>query len=255
MAVPVAVDGRPTRDLVDRAREATAGRDGNERKHRSRQWELKNLMRCSCGQKMILNTSRAGGREPYFYYRCKREAAYGRDACSQRSIRVERVEPPVWDFVSGMLADPGRLRRGLAKMLEETTSNAATSDLEREAREIQAKLEEMARLRRAYQDQQASGLMTLDELRARIAEIGGSRAVAEARLAALRRSLRRAGDQEEDGEAVLAVLAKQVPEGLTALTGEERNALYRMLRLEVVPDTAGLRVTGVLLAPEIYPCG
>ena len=79
--------------------------------------------------------------------------------------------------------------------------------------------------------------------------------MAEARLDALRRSLRRAGDQEEDGEAVLAVLAKQVPERLSALTGEERNALYRTLRLEVVPDTAGLRVTGVLLAPEIHSWG
>lgn len=116
--IAVPVPERIPRDLVDRARSMITSRTGNERKHRTREWELKNLMRCSCGQNMILNTSRAGGREPYYYYRCKREAAYGRDACSQRSVRIEMVEPLVWAFISGVLKDPKKIRAGLEALIE-----------------------------------------------------------------------------------------------------------------------------------------
>ena len=47
------------RDLVDRARFMVSSRKGNERKHRSREWELKNLVRCSCGQNMSAHTAHA----------------------------------------------------------------------------------------------------------------------------------------------------------------------------------------------------
>ena len=62
VAVPVPASERLPRELVDRAREAVTSRAGNERKHRTREWELKNLVRCRCGQLMILNTSRYKGR-------------------------------------------------------------------------------------------------------------------------------------------------------------------------------------------------
>ena len=44
------------------------------------------------------------------------------------------------------------------------------------------KLEECDRLRRAYQQQQAAGLMTLEELGAMLKELGSTRKVAEAEL-------------------------------------------------------------------------
>ena len=47
------------RDLVDRARFMVSSRKGNERKHRSREWELKNLVRCSRGQNMSAHTAHA----------------------------------------------------------------------------------------------------------------------------------------------------------------------------------------------------
>ena len=97
--------------------------------------------------------------------------------------------------------------------------------------------------------------MTLGKLRACIAEAERTRAAAEARLAALRRSRERADRLEEESDAVLADLAELIPEDLAGLTGDERNALYRMLRLEVTPGEEELEVTGVLLAPETHSCG
>ena len=40
--------------------------------------------------------------------------------------------------------------------------------------------------------------------------------------------------------------AGMVPEALEDLTGEERNKIYRMLRLEVTPTPEGYGVTGAL---------
>ena len=54
---------------------------------------------------------------------------------------------------------------------------------------------------------------------------------------------------------MLADLAERIPEDLAGLTGDERNALYRMLRLEVTPGEEELKITGVLLAPETHSCG
>src|SRR5215211_7746265 len=90
--IAVPVPAYLPRKLVDQARLMIESRTGLERKHRARQWELKGVLRCSCGQNMITNTSRNKNGN-YHYYRCKREAAYGRDTCSQRTIRIERVEP------------------------------------------------------------------------------------------------------------------------------------------------------------------
>ncbi len=160
----------------------------------------------------------------------------------------------MWEFVYSMLTDPSRLRLGLERVGEEARGELSL-DPEREIRRLKEDISEAARLRRAYQDQQAAGLMTLGELRACIAEAEGTRAAAEARLAALRRSRERADRLEEESDAVLTDLAERIPEDLAGLTGDERNALYRMLRLEVTPGEEELEVTGVLLTPETHSCG
>ncbi len=142
VAVPVPASERLFRELVDRAREAVTSRAGNERKHRTREWELKNLVRCRCGQLMILNTSRYKGRGLY-YYRCRRSSGYGPESCPQTLIRAERIEAPVWEFVYSMLTDPARLRRGLERVSEEARGELSL-DPEREIRRLKEDISEAA---------------------------------------------------------------------------------------------------------------
>ena len=52
----------------------------------------------------------------------------------------------------------------------------------------------------------------------------------------------------EDSDALLEAMAETVPDALGSLTGEERNKVYRMLRLEVTPTPEGYSVTGALRA-------
>ena len=44
---------------------------------------------------------------------------------------------------------------------------------------------------------------------------------------------------EKDRDGLLEHLARLVPDGLDGLTGEVRNRVYRMLRLQVVPTSEG----------------
>jgi hypothetical protein len=49
---------------------------------------------------------------------------------------------------------------------------------------------------------------------------------------------------EKDREALLKSMAEIVPEALEDLTPQERNKIYRMLRLEVAPFAEGYEVSG-----------
>ena len=48
------------------------------------------------------------------YYRCGRRYRLGTHACLQgKNFRAEEAEAVVWSFVSRVLKDPERLRRGI----------------------------------------------------------------------------------------------------------------------------------------------
>ena len=121
--------------------------------------------------------------------------------------------------------------------------------VQRPAEELAAwaeKLEECDRLRSAYQDQQAAELMTLEELGSKLASLEETRKLARAELAAVRAREARVEEREKDRDALLESWAGAVPEALGGLTGQEKNKLYRMLRLEVTPTAEGFDVTGAL---------
>jgi hypothetical protein len=251
--IAVPVPAYLPRKLVDQARLMIESRTGLERKHQARQWELKGVLRCSCGQNMITNTSRYKGKT-YHYYRCKRASAYGPDACPQRMIRIEQVEPLLRDFVFGVLSDPDTIQRGLDALIQRETEEVR-DDPEQVVTTLEERLSQNTHLRRAYQDQQAEGLMTLEELAARLEELEDTRKVLEAELASLERSQQKAKELENDRNAVVASLAASIPDTLDNLTGEEINTVYRKLRLRLVPSEEGYDATGVLCTLEPTPQG
>src|SRR5215213_6547342 len=249
--IAVPVPAYLPRKLVDQARLMIKSRTGLERKHQARQWELKGVLRCSCGQNMITNTSHHKG-EAYHYYRCKRASAYGPDACPQRMIRIDRVEPLLRDFVFGVLSDPDTIQRGLDSLIQRETEEVR-DDPEQVVTTLEETLSQNTHLRRAYQDQQAEGLMTLEELAAKLEELKDTRKVLEAELASLERSQQKAKELDNDRDAVVASLAASIPDALENLTGEEINTVYRKLRLRVVPTDEGFDATGMLCTLKPTP--
>src|SRR5215208_3709402 len=251
--IAVPVPASLPRKLVDQARLMIRSRTGLERKHQARQWELKGILRCSCGQNMITNTSHYKGKA-YHYYRCKRASAYGPDACPQRMIRIEQVEPLLRDFVFGVLSDRDTIQRGLNSMIQRETEELR-DDPEQVVTTLEDRLSQNTHLRRAYQDQQAAGLMTLEELAAKLEELEDTRKVLEVDLASLERSQQKAKELENDRDAVVASLAASIPEALDNLTGEEINTVYPKLRLRLIPSEEGYDATGVLCTLGPTPRG
>jgi flagellar motility protein MotE (MotC chaperone) len=230
---------------VDRARAVVGSGRARERKHLAREWELRGMMRCGCGRKMGTRTAESRGRL-FFYYVCRRSpVAKKTGECAQGCIRAARVEDAVWRFVSSLLNDPDRIWLGIEELIKQERE-AVHSDPKREATPWEEKIAECSRLRSAYQDQQAAGLMTLEELASRLARLEETRRVAEAELKALEAREERLRELETDRDALIASYAKTVPEASDELSGEERMRVYRMLRLEVRPDPKGYEFSGTL---------
>jgi site-specific DNA recombinase len=249
IAVPVPV--YLPRALVDRARTTMENNKGTERKYLAREWELRGLIPCSCGSTMGTHTTQPHGGRVYHYYKCKRRSQLGRmGSCAQKSLRPTEVEPVVWRFISGLLRDPEKIRVGMEKLIDEEQA-IGRGDPEREAKAWAEKLEECARLRKAYQQQQAAGLMSLEELGGMLEELEETRKLAEAELENVTTRRNRVEELEQDRDVLLGYLTSVVPMELDGLTGEERNRVYRMLRLEVRPCPKGYEVKGAFSSSEL----
>jgi site-specific DNA recombinase len=248
IGVPVPNSGIP-REVIEAARAAI---EGNRRPARAgrRFWELTGgIARCGeCGWTMCATHStstKKGCIYAYDYYRCSNRDRYGLEACANsHKPRADKLEPEVWSFVSNLLKTPDLLRAGLERLIEEERS-ATRGEPNREAEVWAKKLAEVDRKRSAYQDQQAEGLITLDELRSKLAALEETRDTARKELAALKEHRERIEHLEQDANALLEHYASMVPEALDGLTPEERHRVYKMMRLKVTMYADGLaEVTG-----------
>jgi hypothetical protein len=131
------------------------------------------------------------------------------------------------------------------RLIEQELSERS-GDPEREVEAWMGKIAECDHLRSAYQDQQAAGLMTLDELGGKLEELKSTQEMARAEVGRIQRRRERVEELERDRDAVIESYAGVLTEALDALSGEERRRLYGMLRLEVAPAPDGLEVTGAL---------
>src|SRR5215210_1883425 len=142
-------------------------------------------MRSLCGAAMVTHTTYPHRMYVYHYYSCRKRRDFrSKGPCRQKSLRAEHVEPVIWEFVSSLLKDPERIRAGMNALIEwELASH--DRDTGEEAAAWVKKLEECERLRSAYQDQQAAGLMTLEELAAKLEDLDETKRLAQTELATL----------------------------------------------------------------------
>ena len=245
--IAVPVPAYLPRGLVETARATLAAKKGTERKYLAREWELRGLLRCSCGGRMGTQTTKPkGGEVTYHYYTCNRRRQLRKmGGCAQRSLPAAELEARVWGFVSELLAEPEKVRAGMDRLVDRELSGLG-GDPRLEARVLAERIAGCDRSRSAYQDQQAAGLMTLEELDGKLREIDRTRASARSELEALGKRRERAEELGRDRESIVESYAEMLPDALDALSGEERRRLYGMLRLEVSPTPEGLEVGGAL---------
>jgi site-specific DNA recombinase len=167
-----------------------------------------------------------------YYYTCGRSNT-DKAACHHRkNHRAFDLESEVWDHVSDLMKDPEQLRDDLERMIE-LKRQSLRGDPDREATAWLEKLSEVNHKRAAFQDMAAEGLITFDELRAKLAALEETREIAECELAVLKGQRDSLEQMELDKDAVLEHYVTLAPEALDGLNPEERRRLYNMLRLRV----------------------
>ena len=252
--VPVPDSGVP-REWVDAAREAI--KDNRKTSNAGRRfWELSGgLLRCGdCGWTMHAHNVVSSANNRLFYYCCKAKYKHGPDFCqASRTHRAEKLEARVWGEVRNYLEEPERLRTDLNRKIE-LEKNEVRGEPEKEMKLWAEKLAEADAKRARFQHAYAEGIIGLDDLKARLAELDDARATAEREISALEGRMERVRSLEEDRDAVLADLEAMAPKVLDCLEPEERHRFYKMLRLRVRlwPDRS-LEITGAF--PELLKVG
>jgi hypothetical protein len=106
-----------------------------------------------------------------------------------RGFRAEHVEAEVWELVRSLMLDPERLLEDIERMIEEER-NTVHGDPDREAAHWLDSLAAAERKRGGFQDMAAEDLITLEELREKLADLDELRATAERELRAIIRDAR-----------------------------------------------------------------
>jgi len=167
------------------------------------------------------------------YYRCSGRYQGGFARCpANRSIRAEKAEAEVWEFVRGILTDPARLARGLEKMQENEARAGGASAEEEEASWLK-RLSKIEHKEERLLDLRLEGDITTEQFRARSGALRETKEAATAGLEAARARRSRCEDFERDKAALLEYHARLVPKDLDHSTSEQRRDLYRMMRLRI----------------------
>ncbi len=243
IAVPVPLDEAfiIPRPVVEAARENMRFR-ARHYKESSRVWELAGgVLYClHCGRRMSFASVKRRNGKRTAYYRCQGHRRNGhKEGCpNARHYRAVELEEQVWRFVYGILTDPDRLRRGLDAMIEEKRS-VMRGDPDKEANVWLDKIGEADRQRTRAQDLTIEGLLSPDELRAKLAALEETREAAKGELEVLRGRREEVEELERDRDALLESYAQMVPEGLDSYTAEDRRWAYKLIRLNVLADSEG----------------
>jgi hypothetical protein len=238
IAVPVPNSGVP-RDWVDSAREAIKDNRWSSNAGR-RFWELSGgITRCgACAYPLVTHTAVGKSGLTYFYYVCRTRYRKGPDACTEtKHMSAAELEARVWEAIFAILKDPDQLRADLDAMIELERADVRGNP-DKEAKLWADKLVECDRKRAKYQEMFAVDVMSLDELRARLAELDQVRQTAQRELEALSNHAEYIDELEQNRDALLDQLQGVASEALKSLTPEERHRVYKMLRLgvRVTPD-------------------
>ncbi|MGI8650764.1 MAG: recombinase zinc beta ribbon domain-containing protein, partial [Rubrobacter sp.] len=216
VAVPVPDSGIP-RQWADAARDAVKDNPSVRMISDYRVYELAGAFVCGvCGRRMTKNR-KAKSRDLegyYYYYLCPSRINDDYDSCAQvRGFRAESLEDQVWQAVRSLMLEPDALQDALERMVEEERS-VVRGDPDRDVRRCLEQLAAHYRKRSGFQDMAAEGLVTLDELRSKLAGLEELRRATTHELEAARGREERLRHLEDDRESLLRHYENIAPEAL-----------------------------------------
>src|SRR5215212_1297850 len=241
IGIPVPNSGIPS-ETVDAAR-GKMGKNRAPSKNGKRFWELSGgVVRCSeCGY--VMGTTSSGTlTNDYYYYRCRSRYNVNSDCDNGRGVRADALEQEAWEAVSSTLRHPARLRAGLKKMIESERWTLATRPEKQIARWAE-QIEKAQKMRSRYQDQQAEGLMTREELRAKLVDLDEGVRTAKAEIEKLWRQEEHIRALEKSTEELLECYTMLVPGELETLSPAERQHVFQIMQVEIwVPKEGDIKI-------------
>lgn len=239
--VPAIVD----RAVWERAQAQLAANAKFSPRHNTRwQYLLRGLMVCGrCGHHYVGTVS--NGRR---YYRCGHYDPVrvgAQEVCRARWVRADAAEQAVWEAVAGLLRDPQLLAAEYRRRLGEAAPNPEESEAGRLTQELHRLQRQEERLLDAYQAE----ALSLEALKARMAELAGKRQALQQRLRVLEQ-LRQSRERVARALATVEVFRQKVAEGLESLDFSGRQKLLRLLVERIVVEEEGLRAE-VVVPPDV----
>jgi Recombinase zinc beta ribbon domain len=173
------------------------------------------------------------------YYRCHHRARNGAHTCPNGKYhRAEKIEAEAWAKLSELLKDPERLRIGVDRMMEER-KGALREDPAHVSKHWRGELEKIERMRSGYLDQQAEGLITMAELKGKLAALDERRSVAERELEGIAHHQEYLAELERGFEELAALYREQAREGLDLYTPQDRHDAYKSLGIHFIAHPDG----------------
>jgi hypothetical protein len=173
------------------------------------------------------------------YYRCSRRYRLGVNACSQsKTLRAMETEAIVWGFISDVLKEPTRLKRGLDKMVEQEKASISRGPRD-DSQTWLKKLSGLEAQEERLLDLYLENKLEMDRYENRLAQIKQSRKTIQEELSRIESKAARVDRLERDRDTLLTYYSRIVPEQMNALEPEERNRIYKMLNLTVLAHEDG----------------
>jgi site-specific DNA recombinase len=223
-------------------------RQHHGRRPRPGRYLLQGLVVCAqCGRAYygacyVHAAARSKGGQPartYGYYRCGGNdgARFGGSrVCSNRTVRMDRLDAAVWEDVRGLLLEPGRIEAEHRRRQERP---AGPGDQNRQAIETQIRglKRRIARLTEMYEE----GFLERETFHGRMAS-------ARARLEAMEAEARVAAEQEASESKLRLVIgqlqtfSEQLRSGLEDSTWEARQEIVRALVKRIEMEEGNVRI-------------
>jgi site-specific DNA recombinase len=235
--IPIPDSGIP-REWVDSARRYFETYRGWRDKAGGRFYELRGFVYCgACGRKMT-----SAHNNGYFYYSCQARRNHGYRACpDSKNFRADGKTGLEWEIardVGEFLRDSSRVVAELDAAIAAET--AATRNPHTEAATWVKVIQDCDRQRSGYQDLAAAGLMTLDELAAKLRVIDERKSAAERQLKDARDGTDRVEELRATKRAFLGAYASGILyDGIEHFTPEMRHEIYGALGLRVTANPDG----------------
>ncbi len=184
-----------------------------------------------------MTTYRQGTRRRYFYYVCPKKGLEHNRSCKNKNHRAEPPEKKVSDVVTDLLHDPDRLMQQMDEWIRR--EREAVLDPEKDIETLKERLDSLALMRRSYQDQQAAGHMTLDELGERLSKLDAAREDIRGDIERTRNHREHVEELENARDWVLKTYSGLVLADLLLFPPEERRRIYKALELRVTVKADG----------------